>query len=46
LNSANPPHPILPLYVKIMMLGVIPVTIIAIITIAIMEKRAKSKKHL
>ncbi|NJK54989.1 MAG: calcium/sodium antiporter [Pleurocapsa sp. SU_5_0] len=41
LNSANPPHPILPLYVKIMMLGVIPGTIIAIITIAIMEKGQK-----
>jgi cation:H+ antiporter len=42
LNSVD--HPILPLYVQIMMLGVIPLTAIALITVAIMEKRAKSRK--
>jgi cation:H+ antiporter len=42
LNSVD--HPILPLYVQIMMLGVIPLTAIALITIAILEKRAKSRK--
>jgi cation:H+ antiporter len=42
LNSVD--HPILPLYVQIMMLGVIPLTAIALVTIAIMEKRAKSRK--
>lgn len=42
LNSVD--HPILPLYIQIMMLGIIPLTAIALITIAIMEKRAKSRK--
>lgn len=37
-------HPALPVFVNIMVLGVIPLTAIALITIAIMEKRAKSKK--
>jgi cation:H+ antiporter len=41
LNSVD--HPVLPLFNKIM-LGVIPLTAIALITVAIIEKRSKRKK--
>lgn len=37
-------HPILPLYINIMLLGVIPLTVIALIAITIMEKRAENKR--
>lgn len=37
-------HPFLPLFNKIMLLGVIPITAIALITVAILEKRSRKKK--
>jgi hypothetical protein len=37
-------HPALPVFVNIMVLGVIPLTAIALITVAIMEKRIERKK--
>jgi cation:H+ antiporter len=42
LNSVD--HPTLSLYNKIMLFGVIPLTVITLITVAILEKRAKRKK--
>jgi cation:H+ antiporter len=39
-------HPILPLYITIMLAVVIPLTVIAIITMAIMEKRAVEKRKI
>jgi cation:H+ antiporter len=42
LSSVN--HPLLPLFNKTMLLGVIPLTAIALITVAVMEKRARRKK--
>jgi cation:H+ antiporter len=42
LSSGN--HPLLPLFNKVMLLGVIPLTAIALITVAIIEKRAKKQK--
>lgn len=38
-------HAFFPLYVKIMLIVVIPLTVIALITITIMEKRANAKKR-
>ena len=37
-------HPLFDLYVSIMLVAIIPLTIIALITAAILEKRSKSKK--
>ena len=37
-------HQLLPLYITIMLVAIIPLTVIAIITVAIMEKRAAEKK--
>lgn len=42
LNSVD--HPLLPLFNKIMVLGVIPLTAIALITVAVSEKRSSRKK--
>ncbi|MEO0847949.1 MAG: calcium/sodium antiporter [Cyanobacteria bacterium J06648_1] len=42
LDATN--NPVLPMYIRVMLIGVIPLTAIAVITIAIMEKRAESKK--
>jgi cation:H+ antiporter len=42
LNSLD--HPALALFNKIMLFGAIPLTVIALITVAILEKRAKRKK--
>jgi cation:H+ antiporter len=42
LNSVD--HPALSIYNKIMLLGAIPLTVITLITVAILEKRAKRKK--
>jgi len=42
LNSVD--HPALPIFNKIMLFGVIPLTVITLVTIAILEKRAKRKK--
>jgi cation:H+ antiporter len=42
LNSVD--HPALSIYNKIMLFGAIPLTVITLITVAILEKRAKRKK--
>jgi len=42
LDALN--HPVLPLYINVMLWFVIPLTVIALITVTIMEKRAENKK--
>ena len=42
LDALN--HPVLPLYINVMLWIVIPLTVIALITVTIMEKRAENKK--